>query len=210
MAEQQNMADELAEQTRWANIHFKTIGDMLDVLGIAHDGIQYEKVIDAVRKHRAKSTTLADELAEAKRLLQACADVFIPGNSPDEQSHAENVVMDCVRAFLTRPAPAPDKGEVERLREACIQLRSEAIYYANRGVLMDAGSIVKSLDAALTPTPDAAEKPSRADALQAAIDNAGLDVSVCSECGRVVACIPDGMPMCEKCATAEAGQKGGE
>jgi hypothetical protein len=36
-----------------------------------------------------------------------------------------------------------------------------------------------------------------------AITNAGLDISPCMSCSRLVACIPDGQPMCEKCAKEE-------
>lgn len=34
----------------------------------------------------------------------------------------------------------------------------------------------------------------------ASIDLSGLDVSPCMDCGTPIVCIPDGMPMCEKCA----------
>lgn len=37
-------------------------------------------------------------------------------------------------------------------------------------------------------------------ALEAALENAGLDVSPCRECGEPVACIPDGLPFCIRCA----------
>lgn len=38
----------------------------------------------------------------------------------------------------------------------------------------------------------------------AAIDKSGFDLSHCMDCGTLVVCIPDGMPMCENCA-AKAG-----
>ena len=37
------------------------------------------------------------------------------------------------------------------------------------------------------------------------IERGGLDISPCIDCGEMVVCIPDGMPMCEACAA-----KGGE
>ena len=39
----------------------------------------------------------------------------------------------------------------------------------------------------------------------AAIERSGFDVSHCMDCGEMVVCIPDGMPMCEACAA-----KGGD
>lgn len=39
----------------------------------------------------------------------------------------------------------------------------------------------------------------KATALQFAIDAGGWDISPCMECGTPVVCLPDGMPMCEKC-----------
>lgn len=33
----------------------------------------------------------------------------------------------------------------------------------------------------------------------AAIHAEGLDLAPCSVCGKVLACIPDGLPMCEEC-----------
>ena len=46
-----------------------------------------------------------------------------------------------------------------------------------------------------------------ADALQAAIDRGGWDVSPCMTCGEAVVCLPDGMPMCELCAEREMEDK---
>lgn len=37
------------------------------------------------------------------------------------------------------------------------------------------------------------------DALQAAIERSGLDVSLCMTCGEPVVCLPDGVQMCESC-----------
>jgi len=39
------------------------------------------------------------------------------------------------------------------------------------------------------------------------LDVSGLDVSPCIACSRLVACIPDGLPMCEACAKKEAIQE---
>lgn len=36
-----------------------------------------------------------------------------------------------------------------------------------------------------------------------AIDRGGMDISPCLECGLPVVCIPDGMPLCEACATKD-------
>lgn len=35
----------------------------------------------------------------------------------------------------------------------------------------------------------------------AAIERSGFDLSHCMDCEEMVVCIPDGMPMCERCAT---------
>lgn len=32
-----------------------------------------------------------------------------------------------------------------------------------------------------------------------AIDDVGLDISPCGNCGTPIACVPDGLPMCRKC-----------
>lgn len=37
--------------------------------------------------------------------------------------------------------------------------------------------------------------------IEAAIDGGGLDVSPCRGCSRSIVCLPDGLPMCESCAT---------
>lgn len=37
-------------------------------------------------------------------------------------------------------------------------------------------------------------------ALTDALDESGLDLSPCRMCGMPVACVPDGLPMCKKCA----------
>jgi hypothetical protein len=37
-------------------------------------------------------------------------------------------------------------------------------------------------------------------ALNEAIDRGGYDVSPCMDCGELVVCIPDGLPMCRLCA----------
>jgi len=39
--------------------------------------------------------------------------------------------------------------------------------------------------------------------LQLAIDAGGWDMSPCGRCGIVIVCLPDGLPMCEKCAMSE-------
>lgn len=39
----------------------------------------------------------------------------------------------------------------------------------------------------------------------AAIDRSGFDLSQCMDCGALVVCIPDGMPMCEPCAVKVGG-----
>lgn len=45
--------------------------------------------------------------------------------------------------------------------------------------------------------------------LHVAIERGGLDLSCCMDCGAPVVCIPDGLPMCEGCATkAIASGKG--
>jgi hypothetical protein len=36
--------------------------------------------------------------------------------------------------------------------------------------------------------------------LVAAIERSGFDICPCMDCGALVVCIPDGMPMCEPCA----------
>jgi len=36
--------------------------------------------------------------------------------------------------------------------------------------------------------------------LESAIDAGGWDMSPCGSCGIVIVCLPDGLPMCEKCA----------
>lgn len=36
-----------------------------------------------------------------------------------------------------------------------------------------------------------------------AIERSGLDISPCMRCGEPVVCIPDGLPMCKACATAD-------
>lgn len=41
---------------------------------------------------------------------------------------------------------------------------------------------------------------SRVEALETAIIDGGLDLSPCRQCGGLVVCIPDGLPMCEACA----------
>ncbi|MFH1184700.1 MAG: hypothetical protein V1755_06630 [Chloroflexota bacterium] len=40
-----------------------------------------------------------------------------------------------------------------------------------------------------------------------ALDAAGLDVSPCVVCSRPVACIPDGLTMCEECVKNQAGEQ---
>lgn len=35
---------------------------------------------------------------------------------------------------------------------------------------------------------------------EAMIKRSGLDVSPCKDCGEVVVCIPDGLPLCKSCA----------
>lgn len=37
--------------------------------------------------------------------------------------------------------------------------------------------------------------------LRAAFDRSGLDVSACRDCGEAVICVPDGLALCEPCAT---------
>ena len=39
--------------------------------------------------------------------------------------------------------------------------------------------------------------------LTEAIDRGGFDLSLCGRCGKLVVCIPDGLPMCEGCAGDE-------
>lgn len=39
----------------------------------------------------------------------------------------------------------------------------------------------------------------------AAVDRSGLDLSNCTDCGSMVVCIPDGLAMCEACATKAGG-----
>jgi hypothetical protein len=38
-----------------------------------------------------------------------------------------------------------------------------------------------------------------------AIQDGGFDLSPCGNCGTPVVCIPDGLPMCRRCATADEG-----
>lgn len=45
------------------------------------------------------------------------------------------------------------------------------------------------------------------DALRAAIDRSGFDLSPCGVCGEPVVCIPDGLPMCEPCARKESNEQ---
>lgn len=40
----------------------------------------------------------------------------------------------------------------------------------------------------------------RASRLSDAIDAGGWDMSPCGGCGTAVVCLPDGLPMCERCA----------
>jgi hypothetical protein len=39
--------------------------------------------------------------------------------------------------------------------------------------------------------------------LRKAIADGGFDLSPCGNCGTPVVCIPDGLPMCETCATVD-------
>ena len=39
----------------------------------------------------------------------------------------------------------------------------------------------------------------------AAVDRSGFDLSNCMDCGSMVVCIPDGLPMCEDCAMKAGG-----
>lgn len=41
------------------------------------------------------------------------------------------------------------------------------------------------------------------EALQTAIFDGGFDLSPCRVCGKVIVCIPDGVPVCETCAAKE-------
>lgn len=40
-------------------------------------------------------------------------------------------------------------------------------------------------------------------ALCDAVESGGFDLSPCGACGRPVVCIPDGLPMCDRCAREE-------
>lgn len=53
---------------------------------------------------------------------------------------------------------------------------------------------------------DMPELQSRLDSVLADVKAADLDLSRC-ECGKVVVCIPDGLPMCEKCAEKESAEQ---
>lgn len=40
----------------------------------------------------------------------------------------------------------------------------------------------------------------RETAFKNAIEHGGYDISPCKDCGTPIACIPDGLPMCRRCA----------
>lgn len=54
---------------------------------------------------------------------------------------------------------------------------------------------------------EAAGRP--ADAILAdAVRRSGFDIAPCGDCGLPVVCVPDGLPICEQCASRETNQDG--
>ena len=53
-------------------------------------------------------------------------------------------------------------------------------------------------------------KEAEIERLRGAIRRGGWDISPCGACGEAVACLPDGLPMCEACAEREASGPGGD
>ena len=51
-------------------------------------------------------------------------------------------------------------------------------------------------------------KEAEIERLRGAIRRGGWDISPCGACGEAVACLPDGLPMCEACAELEASGPG--
>lgn len=94
---------------------------------------------------------------------------------------------------------AEKAAEIERMREDAeigSFLRSEI-----KGMCEAAGMDMSGTPPMMYPEAILALMQKRITALELAIDNAGMDVSPCRECGDPVVCVPDGLgTYCEKCA----------